>query len=112
MAQIQQSEQNPHGGGCSPTLTTQCSHSKPPLVIVENREYAIKEDNMMKDAIKKMEKQCFSCGQESCKLISYETICGMKYYVKCTQCGAVGLDAFDPERAVYYWNNWGVKGYE
>lgn len=33
------------GGGCSPTLTTQCSHSKPPLVIVENREYATKEND-------------------------------------------------------------------
>ena len=23
------------GGGCSPTLTTQCAHSKPPLILVE-----------------------------------------------------------------------------
>lgn len=26
------------GGGCSPTLTTQCAHSKPPLILVEVRE--------------------------------------------------------------------------
>ena len=79
------------------------------MIIAKMKKNAIKEDTMMKDAIKKMEKQCFSCGQESCKLMSYETICGMKYYVKCTNCGAVGLDAFEPERAVYYWNKWGVS---
>lgn len=26
------------GGGLCPTLTTQCSHAKPPLVLVEARE--------------------------------------------------------------------------
>lgn len=26
------------GGGCSPTLTTQCAKSKPPLVLVEATE--------------------------------------------------------------------------
>lgn len=26
------------GGGTCPTLTTQCAHSKPPLVLVEARE--------------------------------------------------------------------------
>ena len=66
----------------------------------------------MNDAAKKMEKRCFSCGTESCKIMSYDSICGVKYYVKCTQCGVVGLEAFEPEIAVYYWNNWGVSHHE
>ena len=64
---------------------------------------------MMKNAIKKLDRKCFACGEDGCRLVSYETICGMKYYVKCDRCGATGLEAFEPEVAVYYWNNWGVS---
>ena len=67
---------------------------------------------MMKNAIKNLDKQCFACGKDGCRLVSSETVCGMRYYVKCDRCGAIGLEAFEPGRAIYDWNTWGDRGYE